>query len=287
MSIAYATPDPIDRDQYAGYLISQGLSDQTVRAYVAQYVRWCDWCATTPDADPARPTPLTVRSWSYTLPEGYSIKAQARSMLQHLCDALEVERVGDAIRMPRQPRRKVYALDHEKAVELAAYAENAGTPGLAVLVGLYTAGRRAEIASLAWRRINFETRRLTLYRPKNRDLHTVPLHPHLAELLEARRVPGELWVFPGRYGGHVSPPTVWEWVLQVAEGAGLGHITPHQLRHTALTEAYDNTTDLRAVQDLAGHLSPTVTARYTRTNVQRLDAAVGALDYSAPRSDAG
>jgi len=121
---------------------------------------------------------------------------------------------------------------------------------------------------------------LTLDRTKTRDLHTVPMHPVLGQLLADRRVPGEQWVFPGRYGGHVSPATVWAWVIEVAETAGVAsRVTPHRLRHTALTVANDATGDLRAVQDLAGHTDPSVTARYTATSARRMDAAVAALEY--------
>ena len=60
--------------------------------------------------------------------------------------------------------------------------------------------------------------------------------------------------------------------------AGL-RVTPHRLRHTALTTANDVTGDLRAVQDFAGHTDPAVTARYTRTSRDALSRAVMALDY--------
>jgi len=56
-------------------------------------------------------------------------------------------------------------------------------------------------------------------------------------------------------------------------------VSPHRLRHTALTVALEATKDLRAVMDLAGHRDPTVTAGYTRVTQQRLTDAVMGLEY--------
>lgn len=272
----------LDADQYAGYLALNGLADETIRNYRAMYVRWCDW-AIAHDRDPYRPDPLAVRAFAAQLTGGRSLTAQARAMISHLCDATESEQVAAAVPLPAKPKPTHRALDHDVAVRFADTARRSGLKGTAVLVALYTAARRSEVASLAWSRISFDTCRVTLERPKNRDLHPVPLHPHLAAHLEERRVPGELWVFPGRNGGHVSPATIWQWTLEVAEAAGIGRVTPHQLRHTALTDAYDATKDVLAVRNFAGHSSVVTTQRYTRGSVVALEAAVGALDYGGSR----
>lgn len=72
--------------------------------------------------------------------------------------------------------------------------------------------------------------------------------------------------------------TIWSWITAVGEVADV-KVTPHRLRHTALTVALENTKDLRVVMDLAGHRDPTVTAGYTRVTQQRLTDAVMGLEY--------
>lgn len=270
----------IDRHQFAAHLVMRDLADQTIRNYTAMFVRWVDWSVAN-GTDPFAPGILEVRSWSKTIEGGRSILAHARSMIHHLCEALDVEDASAAIYLPRHPKRVHRGLDDDAVRKLAAQALTCGIKGLAVFVGLYTAARRSEMASLAWRHIDLQARTVTLTRPKTRDLHTVPMHPHLHELLESRHVPGELWVFSGRWGGHVSPATIGTWIDDVADKAGIGHITSHQLRHTALSAAYHATKDIRAVQDLAGHTNIETTVVYTRVHRDRLSAAVNSLTYSS------
>lgn len=264
-------------DQFAAHLILQDCADNTIRNYRPMFIRWVDW-ATAEGRNPWRPDPLAVRAWSKTINGTRSSLAHARSTIKHLCAALEINDVSDAIPLPRQPTQRRSALPHKDAVALHRQALKHGHKGTAVLVALYTSARTSEIASLAWRDIEFGTSKLTLTRAKVRDRHRIDMSPTLAEHLQKRWMAGETWVFPGRWGGHVSPATIWQWTLDVAVEAGLGHVTPRDLRHTSITQAYEATGDLLAVQALAGHTRPETTMGYVRLSDQRAQAAVLALD---------
>lgn len=185
-----------------------------------------------------------------------------------------------AIRVPAKPPARCRALDETAASALESRARaDGGQRGLAVLLGLYGGLRRAEIACL--RRDQLGDGWLTVVGKGERTRH-VPLHPVLGAALASWAAPGP-WVFPAPGAGHVCPTTVWTWVRTVAAEAGVGPVTVHQLRHTALATALDATRDLRAVQQLAGHARPETTAIYTRTTRRRLEAVVAAIDYGAPR----
>jgi len=269
----------IDREQYCAFLALQGRSDATIRVYAAMAQRWVDW-AISNNRDPHRPDPLAVRAWSKTVKPSRSSLAHARATIAAWCQACEVEDVSAVITLPRQPSQAQPRLDVPQTVRLLETAAGAGIKGLAVIVAVYTAGRRSEVACLEWENIDFDRNLITLVRPKNRDRLTLPMHPNLADQLVRRRTPEETWVFPGRYGGHVAPATIWQWCADVATVAGIGHLTPHMLRRTSLTRINDSTRDLRAAQLFAGHARPETTARYTTVNEDRMRDAANALSWA-------
>ncbi len=53
-------------------------------------------------------------------------------------------------------------------------------------------------------------------------------------------------------------------VADCAAHAGLGHVTPHQLRHTLATQAINRGMSLEAIAALLGHHSLSMTMTYAR-----------------------
>lgn len=98
----------------------------------------------------------------------------------------------------------------------------------------------------------------------------VPLPSDLAALILGMP-PG--WLFPSRASsGHLTPHYVARMVARcLPTGSGM-----HSLRHRCATTAYAATHDLRAVQELLGHLRPETTAGYVRTPDEAIRAAVEA-----------
>ena len=93
---------------------------------------------------------------------------------------------------------------------------------------------------------------------KGGHVRVVPLPPTLA--LRLRCTPG--WVFPGYVDGHISPAWLGKLVGRVlVEG-----YTPHKLRHRFGTVVYDQSHDLRAVQELLGHASLATTQVYVASS---------------------
>ncbi|MCA1679558.1 MAG: site-specific integrase [Actinobacteria bacterium] len=96
----------------------------------------------------------------------------------------------------------------------------------------------------------------------------IPLHPQLKELLDrwvAERPAGlrEPWLFIER-GRRIGKQRVQDAVAKVAREAGIGRVTPHQLRHTLATQAINRGMSLEAIAALLGHRSMRMTMVYAK-----------------------
>ncbi|WP_327593367.1 tyrosine-type recombinase/integrase [Streptomyces chartreusis] len=102
-------------------------------------------------------------------------------------------------------------------------------------------------------------------------MHTdryVPLHPQLKTLLDdwlLHRPEGlrSNLLFTD-HGRPVNASRIEAAVRKAAERAGLGRVTPHQLRHTLATQAINRGMSLEAIAALLGHRSLSMTRVYAR-----------------------
>jgi integrase len=85
-------------------------------------------------------------------------------------------------------------------------------------------------------------------------------------------------LFVSEYGGRMKYMSLYLRLKLIGESCGIVGLHPHILRHTFLTRLYNVERDLRFVQDVAGHASPTTTAIYTKTNNKARKRQIEALD---------
>jgi len=96
----------------------------------------------------------------------------------------------------------------------------------------------------------------------------IPLHPDLKALFDqwlAQR-PDTLrsnLLFSDR-GRPVPPERIDRAVQRAADAAGIGHVHPHQLRHTLATQAINRGMSLEAIAALLGHKSLSMTMVYAK-----------------------
>jgi site-specific recombinase XerD len=86
-------------------------------------------------------------------------------------------------------------------------------------------------------------------------------------------------------GGRLRQGHLWELIRRLARAAGIeawAQLSPHSLRHSAITFALDAGATLRDVQDYAGHKDPRTTRRYdhARDSLDR-NAAYAVAAYLA------
>jgi site-specific recombinase XerD len=101
-------------------------------------------------------------------------------------------------------------------------------------------------------------------------LHTdryVPLHPSLIDLHQTWlewNGPNDTGRLISNKGRPLSVDVVRRIVKRCARVAGIGHVHPHQLRHTLATQSINNGMSLEAVSAMLGHRSMRMTLLYAR-----------------------
>lgn len=97
----------------------------------------------------------------------------------------------------------------------------------------------------------------------------IPLTPRMAHAVEqllVDRKHGPL--LRNQAGDRLNRESAGRVVRRIARAAGIAkHLTPHSLRHSAITAALNAGVDLRAVQQYARHADPATTIRYDRSRL--------------------
>ena len=96
----------------------------------------------------------------------------------------------------------------------------------------------------------------------------IPLHPQLKTMIDDWLADRPDWqdsplLFTDR-GRPIPGTRVDHAVHQAAAAAGIGHVHPHQLRHTLATQAINRGMSLEAIAALLGHKTMTMTLVYAR-----------------------
>lgn len=183
-----------------------------------------------------------------------------------LREGLVEENPAVDIDRPKLPHYLPRPTDSE---ELAIAIELAPMPLRAwLMLGAYMGFRCAEIAGLQWPDV-LDTSRppmILVSEGKGQRQRLVPLHGEVAQALRslpAKKMIGRTgYVFVRDSGARFYPHDISHQINLYLHGLGIA-TTAHSLRHWFATNVYRSTHDLRLVQSLLGHASPTTTAVYT------------------------
>lgn len=292
-------------EAYASHLADERmLAAHTCRAYLADAAQLAAFCAGFGIDDPAEVEPLVLRRHlaalvgaDYARASTARKAASTRSLFALLARRGLVP--GDpaaALGTPRGERRLPRVLTTEQVDALLAACPSTGADGLrdrAVLELLYASGARvSELVGLDVEAFDLATGTARLHgkgskdrlvpvgepgclaverylgdgRPEHAAAATGPVPPAL--LLDAR----------GRRLHDRAARTIVE---VAGERAGVGHVTPHTLRHSYATHLLRGGADLRSVQELLGHSSLATTQRYTHLTRDHVRTT---YDHAHPRA---
>jgi len=159
----------------------------------------------------------------------------------------------------REPKRSLKFLDEQQATALLAECKT-DFLYLFTWLGLNTGLRHNELLALKWQDVDFENSFILLPETKAGNAQTVPMNQATVDILKKAK----------RYGDYVISKKNGERFQimrksfnSAARRAGLGHITPHVLRHTWATLLIKSGVSLRTVQELGRWSSVSLVERYS------------------------
>ena len=186
-------------------------------------------------------------------------------------------------RFPEANARIVYLTQEQcQALEVAASQDQNENVHCFVMVGLRTGMRHSEILSIRIEHIDLDCK--VIWVPKAKaGAREQPITDDLARYLERRLSmlpPGCPWLFPspGSVTGHAH--TLRKAFRRSVARASMNpdDITPHVMRHTAVTHLVQAGVDLPTVQRISGHKTLAMVARYAHQNGAHVQEAMRQLD---------
>jgi integrase/recombinase XerD len=278
--------------------LSRQRSAHTRTAYRRDLWQWGDWCAAT-GRNPLTARAADLDAWiveqratgARGKPAAESTIARRLSAVASWYDYLVVNTAADPEPLIRhnpalaaaRPRidpddSSTVGLDRPEADRLLARARADSLTSHALLLLLLVAGLR--VGSAIDARIEHlgsdRGHRVLTVTVKGGRRRRIPLPPVLShaldQMLTERGNPAEGPLFVTPSGLVIYELYVYRLIRRLARRAGLASadaLSPHSLRHTAITEILDATGgDLRRAQDFAGHADPRTTRRYDRRRDQ-------------------
>lgn len=189
-----------------------------------------------------------------------------------------------------EPRKKIVVMSAEDQQKLmkAAVADQDPTTWLFVAFGLNTGMRHSEILRVRWDEIDFEQRRIFIAKAKAGQREQ-PITAGLAALLKKEREQRDDevgFIFPmtrsdGTTASRIKMTRQFERAVKRAKLDPV-KVTPHVMRHTAITQLVQAGVDLPTIQRISGHKTLAMVMRYVHLAGDHIDTAIAALDTSFP-----
>lgn len=287
---------PLDAEEFLTWLaVERGRSPNTLSSYRRDLRAYCAWLEVR--ARPLREVQTSdiaayithLRRQDRAPASVARATVAVRSLHHFLADeGLTAIDAATAVEAPRVSAGLPKALaEHEVAdlIDGVAGDDPISRRDRAVLEVLYGTGIRiSELVGLSLADVDLDGALLRAFGKGSKE-RIVPLgrqairalarwfdegRPALEPERWARRGDAEA-VFLNARGGRLTRAGAWLIVKKHGDRAGLtDRLSPHVLRHSCATHLLDHGADIRAVQELLGHVSISTTQVYTKVSTERL-----------------
>lgn len=185
-----------------------------------------------------------------------------------------------------EARKRIVVLSHvdQKALMQAAMKDQDPMTWLFVAIAMGTGMRHSEVLRIKWEHIDFENRRIFLPTAKAGGREQ-PMPPTLADALAKERKQlgdpdGWLFLTARADAKHEHRQSMSEQFRRAVTRAKLdpAKVTPHILRHTAITGLVKAGVDLPTIQRISGHKTLAMVLRYTQLTDDHIDKQVAKLE---------
>jgi integrase/recombinase XerC len=284
-------------DEFMVYLkVEKNASEKTMESYqndLFQLISFLVEELATNDNNitPDMVTHLQIRKYLSTLQKKQLARASIarklatyRTFFKFLCreEIIEYNPIK-AIATPKLEKRLpnfLYQDEMNKLLEAPDKDTPFGLRDRAILETFYSSGLRiSELVTIDVSQLDFSLGYLRVMGKGSKE-RIVPLGSYAIKAintyLETGRPklitdPQEQAVFLNKHGKRLTPRGIRYMLDKYVEEISLAHhISPHTLRHTFATHLLENGADLRAVQELLGHVSMSTTQIYTHVTKERL-----------------
>lgn len=290
------------KDRFVEHLRASGRSESTVASYLVETKRFLSFLADRGLSEPHQIQKVDVEEYQLSLE--HRIKANGepltlsgkttkiytvKSFLKFLrqAEVLLTDPARDIVCKP-PPRKLLPELPTEAEVLSLLEVPDVTTPlGLrdrAILELLYSSGlRNSELRMLKVSDVDLLRLQVRVELGKGRRHRMIPLGEEagawIGEYLQSARAfllrkKEHGFLFVSFHGNRFHVSSLAKLVSRLARAAGIEKtVTPHILRHCCATHLLRNKMNLRHLQELLGHASPSSTQVYTQVDMSDLKRA--------------
>jgi integrase len=176
----------------------------------------------------------------------FALAVKSRALSESPANGFKLLRPEEPIRQTPSWEQFQSILTEIRSQRFSAEAQDTGD--LVEFMGLAGVGT-AECASLLGEQIDFDHKRITLYRSKTDIGYTIPIFPQLLPLLEKLKAQGNIHV--GRPIFRVRDPK--KALSAACQRLKLPHFSPRSLRRCFVTRAIERGVDFKTLASWQGH----------------------------------